>query len=155
LGKIEGEECGSNFTEARQANDVSICSSDDRSGSTGTLGERKGGGVIPNSIFAGSRFHLIQAMYGDHLWARFVPEFDLNREYRGMLRAEKIMEGAPTVVGCWILVTLVMRHCFFRKDGLSGPNRTVRQVVLNKRSYSPPLHRPCRHVWISPQSERF
>ena len=28
-------------------------------------------------------------------WARFVPEFGMNREYRGALRAEKITEGAP------------------------------------------------------------
>jgi hypothetical protein len=31
------------------------------------------------------------------LGARFVTEFDMNREYRGMLRAEKITEGAPHV----------------------------------------------------------
>lgn len=31
------------------------------------------------------------------LGARFVPEFDMNQEYRGMLPPEKITEGAPRV----------------------------------------------------------
>jgi hypothetical protein len=35
-------------------------------------------------------------------WARFVPEFGMNREYRGALRAEKITEGAPRVLWAWI-----------------------------------------------------
>ncbi|MBZ5653329.1 MAG: hypothetical protein LAO18_22930 [Acidobacteriia bacterium] len=39
MGKIEGEECGSNRNEARQAHNVSVGSSEDRSGAAGTVGE--------------------------------------------------------------------------------------------------------------------
>lgn len=31
-------------------------------------------------------------------WERFVPQFGMNREYRGTLRAEKITEDAPRAV---------------------------------------------------------
>jgi hypothetical protein len=45
LGKIESEECSFNFTEARQAHDVSIGSSQDRSGSACEMGEGEAGGL--------------------------------------------------------------------------------------------------------------
>jgi hypothetical protein len=44
------------------------------------------------AIFISSKLCMV-TIFG----ACFVPEFDMNREYRGMLRAEKITEGAPRV----------------------------------------------------------
>jgi hypothetical protein len=39
LGKIESEECGSNFTETLQTNHVSLGSAQDRSSTAGKMGE--------------------------------------------------------------------------------------------------------------------
>jgi hypothetical protein len=43
LGKIESEECGSNFTETRQTDDVGVGSAQDRSSTAGKMGEGQAG----------------------------------------------------------------------------------------------------------------
>jgi hypothetical protein len=45
VGKIESEECHFERNQARQAHNVSIGSSQDRSGSAGTMGEGEAGGL--------------------------------------------------------------------------------------------------------------
>jgi hypothetical protein len=50
VGKIESEECRFDCNEARQTNDVTIGSSQDRSGSESKMGEGEAVGVIQRGI---------------------------------------------------------------------------------------------------------
>ena len=47
MGKSENTQCYSNWTEARQAHDLSSRQEEDRSGSAGTVGEGEGGEEDP------------------------------------------------------------------------------------------------------------